>query len=254
MFIFLILLILNIDELASIWSALIGIFASLFFSAVVSYIVQKINDEREKNNILTTKNLIRLRELEKLSTHINSFISTYHDCETELNKKFNIIKDSFDDQANTMDLNIIIQNLYLAEELKKEKLDEDAINKLNDYSFNSERIKNVYNEMATYLEKQATRFTALNDMSHIEIFDKEEIGTLSMILSIKENQSVDVVQVKIYLECLFSLIKKFDLKIDIYVNYEWIIVAVLLLEIYSDKADMENKAKKIVKEYLDNRN
>lgn len=252
MVIFLVLLIFNIGK-DSIWSTLVSIFASLFFSAIVSYIVQKINDDREANSILTTKNLIRSRELEKLSVYINSFISTYHDCEVELNNTFSIIKDSFDN--NAMILNTIKQNLYLVEELKKAKLDEKELNKLHDYSLTSVKMRNEYNKMATYIENQVTQFTSLNDTYHIEIFNKEEIATLSMILPIKEDESTDIIQVQFYLGNLFSLIKKFDLNINIYVNYEWILVIFVLMNIYDEKTikiEKEN-AMRTVKEYLNNR-
>lgn len=249
MAIFLILLILKIDN-DSIWSALVGIFASFFFSASISYIVQKINDDREANNIMT----IRSSELEKLSIYINSFISTYHDCEVELNKEFSFIKDSFIN--NTMDLNIIRKNLYCVEELKNKNFDEQILNKLNDYSFQSEKIRKEYNKMAKYIEKQVNQLTILNNTYHMNIFDKEEIATLSMILPIKEDENIDIFQAQFYLENLFSLIKKFDLKLNIYVNYEWIFAVLILMDIYNEKSletEKEN-AKRIVNEYLNNKN
>ena len=91
--------------------------SNIAFGALVSMIVLIINDVREHNVQKVLKESIRKREFAKLSNCINSFLSSYHDCENILVNDFDFIKNSFRD--NTLDLEIITQNICNAYELKK---------------------------------------------------------------------------------------------------------------------------------------
>lgn len=229
MIVFLLLLAFHVgDSLDSIWSTLIGVLASLFFSALVSVIVQKINDDREERIIKSTINSVRDRELEKIAIHINSFISSYHDCEAELCAQYDFMKDCFNN--GQLDLDVIVQNLCCAEELINYEQSKHLLDKIDDYMINSSFMRNAYNRMVNLIKMSVKQLNSLNDTYHLPIFAKDEINSLEMILPIETKDIIDTTQVKFYLSNLFDAIKKLNIQLNIFVNYEWLVVAFILME------------------------
>lgn len=255
MIIFVLLLAFHVDcKLDSMWSTLVSIFASLFFSTLVSAIVQKINDDREARSIISMKNSVRDREIEKLTIYINSFISTYHDCETELISQYDFMTDCFNN--GQLDLDVIVQNLCFAEELIKHEDSKHLLNKIDDYMINSQSMRNEYNKMVNLINECAAQFNLLNDTYRLPIFEEDEITALKIVLPIENKEIMDIVQVKFYLSNLFDIIEKFNISLNIYVNYEWLVVASILMETLNEDSLEKEKdiASSIVKNYIDNIN
>ena len=254
MIVFLILLAFHVGcGMDSMWSTLISILASLFFSALVSYIVQKINDDRESRTTKTIIDSVRKRELEKIAIYINSFISTYHDCEVELISQFGFIKDCYNNKK--IDLNVITQNVCYAEELIKFEHPQHLINKLNDYMLNSALMRNEYNKMAKLISESATHLNSLNDTYRMTIFSQKEIDVLSMVYPVQNEELLDSVQVMSYLSNLFTITNEFSITLNIFVNYEWIIVAFALMEVFkTNTLEIEKSiAKDVVQKYIENK-
>ena len=237
----------------TLWSTLTSVLASLFFSAVVSYIVQKILDDKEENTKNSIKAAIREREIAKITSRINSFVSTYHDCEQVLIDKYKFIKDSFSDGKLTLD--IIVQNLCYAEELIKVETDTDTLEDLNSYMINSTTMREHYNDTVKFLQECANQFRLLNDIYQNTIFTQDEIDALAIMIPIHNTVSIDsATRTKFYLSNLFDLITKFSVQLNIYVNWEWVIVALMFVEFFGENSlEKEyNVARAAVEEYYNN--
>jgi len=109
----------NDAVLLGLFSAWTSIVSGLLFSAIISLIVQAINDNANKNDIMERKEAIRNRELNILSREMSLFLSIYHYNEKELLKKYKI-QDSLSN--NNLDSNIVHSNMNIQTNILREQI------------------------------------------------------------------------------------------------------------------------------------
>ena len=100
------------STLVGLLSAWISISSGFLFSAIVSLIVQVINDNVYENELKNKRTQIRIRELNILTQELSFFLSFFHDNETYLKSKYKI-KDSL--LNGKLDINIIHENIMFKE-------------------------------------------------------------------------------------------------------------------------------------------
>ena len=207
--------------LLGIFSVWISIIAGLTFSAVISLIVQVINDNANKNDILERKDAIRKREISILSREISLFLSIYHYNEKELLKKYKI-QDSLSN--NNLDSNIVHSNMQILNRYFKRANQQNKV-LIENYLLLSRSIQEQYNKVVDLLCKKRIEYENINIDFNFEIFSKEELEILKIIpLYIKE-----------YNDNVFLSIDNFTKIVDIFkleINFDdfmWLsLIAVLI--------------------------
>ena len=66
------------NTLLSLFSVWVGLTSGLLFSALISLIVQIINDKINEYDLLNRSRLIRQREMNILANELSNFLSFYH--------------------------------------------------------------------------------------------------------------------------------------------------------------------------------
>lgn len=207
--------------LLSIYSCWISIVSSILFSTVISFIVQIINDVRERKDILERKELIRTREIEILTTEMSNFLSLYHDNEIFLLNKYKIKNSLISDQLN---IDIIKQNMSV---LSKKLNRTNNKNKIfiENYLLISDNIKNEYNKVIELLNKKRVEFRNINIDLNYEIFTKEEIESLKLIPNFVKEYNDNTYTL---IDVLLNIVKIFDIHIN-FENNQWLTLIALLL-------------------------
>ncbi len=215
------------SEYFTIWSSWISVLASISFGALVSMVVQTINDIREKNTkkYIITSNRARL--LERVNNILNSFVSNYHDCEAFLVAEYKFMKDSYSE--NKIDFSNIVQNLCFAEKLKVTIKKGKKSSELNNYLLNGKFMRNQYNDMIKNLKQVALEMQNLNQLNSFSIFTETEINDFLFLTEITGNTIFDAKQSKSYLKSIFRIVEEYKFKINVYINYEWALVSLTFL-------------------------
>ena len=78
------------NTLLSLFSVWVGLTSGLLFSALISLIVQIINDKINEYDLLNRSRLIRQREMNILANELSNFLSFYHINEQALLNNYGI--------------------------------------------------------------------------------------------------------------------------------------------------------------------
>ena len=211
----------NDAVLLGLFSAWISIVSGLLFSAIISLIVQAINDNANKNDILERKEAIRNRELNILSREMSLFLSIYHYNEKELLKKYKI-QDSLSN--NNLDSNIVHSNMNILNRyFKRANQQNKAL--IENYLLLSESIQEQYNKVVDLICKKRIEFENINIDLNYEIFSKDELDVLRII----------PLYIKIYNDNVFlsidnftKIVNVFKLEID-FDDFMWLsLISVLI--------------------------
>lgn len=218
--------------LLGIFSAWISIVSGLLFSAIVSLVVQIINDNVSKKEILNRKALIRKREIDILSREMSLFLSFYHDTESCLLQKYKL-EDSLVD--NNLDANIVHSNMRTLSNVYKRANKQNKVF-IENYLLISHTVKEQYNRVIELINKKRVEFDNINIDMNFQIFSKEEIESLKLIpLYVKE-----------YNDNLYSCIENFIKIVNIFnleINFDdnmWLSLIAILM---SDDIDLTNLKK-----------
>lgn len=163
--------------LLGIFSAWISIASGLLFSAIVSLVVQIINDNANKKEILNRKALIRKREIDILSREMSLFLSFYHDNESCLSQKYKL-EDSLVD--NNLDANIVHSNMRTLNNVYKRANKHNKV-VIENYLLISNLVKEQYNNVVELINKKRVEFENINIDMNFQIFSKKEIESLKLI-------------------------------------------------------------------------
>lgn len=208
------------STLVGLLSAWISVSSGFLFSAIVSLIVQVINDNVYENELKNKRTQIRIRELNILTQELSFFLSFFHDNETYLKSKYKI-KDSL--LNGKLDINIIHENMKHLNNVHK-KATKQNLDCIENYLLLSENIKSQYDKIVDLLNKKRQEFENINIDLNCEIFSIKEINSLKLI-PICVNKYNDNRYTLI--EDFINIVETFDLKIDFDDNKWWNILALL---------------------------
>lgn len=204
-----------------IFSAWISIISGLLFSAVISLIVQVINDNISVRELEHKKTQIRLREINIISQELSNFISFFHDTELFLMKKYKI-KDSL--EGGNLNINIIQENMKHLHNAKK-KANKENLSCIESYLLISENTKNQYNKVVELLNNKRQEYENINIDLNTKVFSEKELNSLNVIPIIVNEYNNNRYTL---IDSFIKIIKSFDLKINFDNNKWWNILALLL--------------------------
>ncbi|MBQ7351242.1 MAG: hypothetical protein IJW59_00020 [Clostridia bacterium] len=204
-----------------IFSAWISIISGLLFSAVISLIVQVINDNISVRELEYKKTQIRLREINIITQELSNFISFFHDTELFLMNKYKI-KDSL--EGGNLNINIIQENMKHLHNVKK-KANKENLSCIENYLLISENTKNQYNKVVELLNNKRQEYENINIDLNTEVFSEKELNSLNVIPIIVNEYNNNRY---ILIDSFIKIIESFDLKINFDNNKWWNILALLL--------------------------
>lgn len=206
----------------AVYSSWISIIASILFSTIISFVVQIINDYRERKDILSRRELIRSREIGILTNEMSNFLSLYHDNETFLLNKYKI-KDSLID--NKLSINVIRKNMKILSQKLNHANKQNKIF-IENYLLLSDSITKKYNEIVEFLNKKRSKFENINIDLNFEIFSKKEIDSLNIIPMFTKKYN----NYYCLIDKFLKIVEVFGLKINFENNKWWTIITLLLLD------------------------
>lgn len=217
----------NDSILLSLYSVWIGIVSGILFGALISLIVQFINDNTSEKDLLNRKKLIRERELNILSQQLSNFLSFYHDNERYLCDNYKIKNSLINGQ---IDIHIVHSNMKFLFKIYK-RANKKNKHLIENYLLISNQITEEYNKLIELLNKKYVEFNNINIDLNYEVFSEEEINSLKLIPLFTHSYNDNFYSL---IDDLLKIVKIFDLKIDYESNIWWSILAILL----SDDLDL----------------
>lgn len=211
----------NDSILLSLYSVWIGIVSGILFSALISLIVQIINDNTSEKDLINRKKLIREREINILSQQLSNFLSFYHDNESCLRDKYKIKNSLINGQ---LDIDIVHSNMQFLFRIYKRANKKNRY-LIENYLLISNQIKEEYNKLIELLNKKCVEFNNINIDLNYEVFSEEEINSLKLIPLFTHSYNNNFCSL---IDDLLKIVKIFDLKIDYESNIWWSILAILL--------------------------
>lgn len=179
----------------TLWSAIIGCASSLTFSAIVSWVVQYINDKSAQKKDLNLRNNIRDLTLSPVRKELNKFMREYYMREDQLVNKIPNLKHSISE--NGINIENITKNLFIFESIYKNyskysflKKEDEKFVKINigNYQIISQDMNTKYENLSKICKSCYENMERENIYNNLDIFTKFEIKTIKnfpiLILSI----------------------------------------------------------------------
>ena len=221
------------NTLLSLFSVWVGLTSGLLFSALISLIVQIINDKINEYDLLNRSRLIRQREMNILANELSNFLSFYHINEQALLNNYGI-KNSL--VNNKTDIYIIKTNM---EHLHKYYKRANNKNKpfIDNYLLLSDETKNRYNKLIEFLNSKLTEFKNINIDLNFEVFNENKMNSLILVPLLFDYYND---RFYTYIDNLLKVCEIFNLQID-YDNNYWSFILTLLLTDNIDLNKLKNK-------------